>query len=103
MSTLNTPSGPPGMTRSRGSPKGPQGDRGRLPRGRRLAGSGGEPDAGFEFAGLLAFEDPVREGVREAVRDCMPPGSTLSWSPAIIRRRPSRSRRASALAERPPV
>ena len=32
--------------------------------------SGREPDAGFEFAGLLAFEDPVREGVREAVRDC---------------------------------
>jgi P-type Ca2+ transporter type 2C len=29
-----------------------------------------EPDAGFEFAGMLAFEDPVREGVREAVRDC---------------------------------
>lgn len=32
--------------------------------------SGREPDAGFEFSGLLAFEDPVREGVREAVRDC---------------------------------
>ena len=33
-------------------------------------GPGHEPDAGFEFAGMLAFEDPVREGVREAVRDC---------------------------------
>ena len=29
-----------------------------------LPGSGEEPDAGFEFAGLLAFEDPVREGRR---------------------------------------
>ena len=29
-----------------------------------------EPDAGIEFAGMLAFEDPVGEGVREAVRDC---------------------------------
>ncbi len=29
-----------------------------------------EPDGGFEFAGMLAFEDPVREGVQEAVRDC---------------------------------
>jgi Ca2+-transporting ATPase len=33
-------------------------------------GPGHEPDAGFEFAGMLAFEDPVREGVREAVQDC---------------------------------
>lgn len=33
-------------------------------------GPGHEPDAGFEFAGMLAFEDPVREGVRQAVRDC---------------------------------
>lgn len=29
--------------------------------------SGGEPDRDYRFAGLLAFEDPVREGVREAV------------------------------------
>jgi Ca2+-transporting ATPase len=29
-----------------------------------------EPVAGFELAGMLAFEDPVREGVREAFRDC---------------------------------
>lgn len=28
---------------------------------------GGEPDRDFEFAGLLAFEDPVRPGVAEAV------------------------------------
>jgi Ca2+-transporting ATPase len=28
---------------------------------------GGEPDRGFAFLGLLAFEDPVREGVRDAV------------------------------------
>lgn len=35
---------------------------------------GGEPETGFQFAGLLAFEDPVREGVREAVADCMAAG-----------------------------
>jgi len=29
--------------------------------------SGGEPDRGLEFLGLLAFEDPVRAGVKEAV------------------------------------
>jgi Ca2+-transporting ATPase len=28
---------------------------------------GNEPDRDYEFAGLLAFEDPVRDGVREAV------------------------------------
>ena len=31
---------------------------------------GGEPDRDFIFAGVLAFEDPVRDGVREAVRQC---------------------------------
>ncbi len=31
---------------------------------------GGEPDRGLELAGLLACEDPVREGVREAVHAC---------------------------------
>ncbi|MEZ5668255.1 MAG: cation-transporting P-type ATPase [Alphaproteobacteria bacterium] len=30
---------------------------------------GGEPDRGFAFAGLLAFEDPLREGVAAAVAD----------------------------------
>ncbi|MBX6313086.1 MAG: HAD-IC family P-type ATPase [Isosphaeraceae bacterium] len=35
---------------------------------------GGEPSEGFEFAGLLAFEDPVREGVREAVLECRSAG-----------------------------
>ncbi|HMB05530.1 MAG TPA: HAD-IC family P-type ATPase, partial [Isosphaeraceae bacterium] len=39
-----------------------------------LPASGGEPDSGFEFVGLLAFEDPVREGVRDAVRDCLSAG-----------------------------
>jgi Ca2+-transporting ATPase len=29
--------------------------------------SGDEPDCGYQFLGLLAFEDPVRDGVREAV------------------------------------
>jgi P-type Ca2+ transporter type 2C len=29
-----------------------------------------EPDANFQFAGLLAFEDPVREGVAEALTQC---------------------------------
>ncbi|MBS0578102.1 MAG: cation-transporting P-type ATPase [Proteobacteria bacterium] len=35
---------------------------------------GGEPDGGFQFRGLLAFEDPLREGVREAVRTCTDAG-----------------------------
>lgn len=30
-----------------------------------------EPVGGFQFAGLLAFEDPVRDGVREAIAQCM--------------------------------
>lgn len=29
-----------------------------------------EPDSAFEFVGLLAFEDPVREGVQQAVHEC---------------------------------
>ena len=33
-----------------------------------------EPEGGFAFAGLLAFEDPVRDGVREAIADCMAAG-----------------------------
>ena len=33
-----------------------------------------EPDQGFQLAGLLAFEDPVRAGVREAIADCMVAG-----------------------------
>lgn len=36
--------------------------------------TGGEPDRGFAFTGLLAFEDPVRDGVREAVRACREAG-----------------------------
>jgi Ca2+-transporting ATPase len=39
-----------------------------------LPGSGEEPSGGFEFAGLLAFEDPVREGVVEAVREATAAG-----------------------------
>jgi Ca2+-transporting ATPase len=35
-----------------------------------LPWSGGEPDRGFQFGGLLAFEDPVRHGIEEAVRQC---------------------------------
>jgi Ca2+-transporting ATPase len=35
---------------------------------------GGEPERGYEWAGLLAFEDPVREGVREAVQACQAAG-----------------------------
>lgn len=34
----------------------------------------GEPQTGFQFAGLLAFEDPVRDGVRAAIADCMAAG-----------------------------
>ncbi len=33
-----------------------------------------EPDRDFDFEGLLAFEDPVREGVREAIRACQVAG-----------------------------
>src|SRR5690606_7138455 len=33
-----------------------------------------EPGEGFTFRGLLAFADPLREGVREAVRDCATAG-----------------------------
>ena len=33
-----------------------------------------EPVTGLQFAGLLAFEDPVREGVREAVAACLRAG-----------------------------
>lgn len=33
-----------------------------------------EPEGGFQFAGLLAFEDPVRDGVREAIADCIAAG-----------------------------
>jgi Ca2+-transporting ATPase len=35
---------------------------------------GGEPDRGFELAGLLACEDPVRPGVPEAVEQCRSAG-----------------------------
>ncbi|MBZ4420227.1 cation-transporting P-type ATPase [Myxococcus sp. RHSTA-1-4] len=35
---------------------------------------GGEPDRGFRFLGLVAFEDPVRPGVPEAVRECREAG-----------------------------
>ncbi|HEU0203321.1 MAG TPA: cation-transporting P-type ATPase, partial [Burkholderiaceae bacterium] len=42
---------------------------------RRLANwPGGEPDRDYEFLGLLAFEDPVREGVVEAVRQAQAAG-----------------------------
>lgn len=33
-----------------------------------------EPDAGFDYVGLLALEDPVREGVKESVRVCQQAG-----------------------------
>lgn len=36
--------------------------------------AGGEPDRGYRWAGLLAFEDPVREGVPEAVHQCRAAG-----------------------------
>ena len=32
--------------------------------------AGGEPDRGMDFCGLLAFEDPVREGVVDAIARC---------------------------------
>ncbi|MCB1995784.1 MAG: cation-transporting P-type ATPase, partial [Rhodoferax sp.] len=38
---------------------------------------GTEPQAGFAFAGLLAFEDPVRDGVREAIQACMAAGMSV--------------------------
>jgi len=36
--------------------------------------AGGEPDRAFNFLGLLAFEDPVREGVRESIQQCRASG-----------------------------
>jgi len=36
--------------------------------------SGGEPDRGYRFAGLLACEDPVREGVADAIDACRQSG-----------------------------
>lgn len=42
-----------------------------LPAGSAVAA---EPEAGFQLAGVLAFEDPVRDGVREAIADCMAAG-----------------------------
>ena len=33
-----------------------------------------EPEAGYTFAGLLALEDPVRDGVRDAIADCLAAG-----------------------------
>ncbi|HSC05505.1 MAG TPA: cation-transporting P-type ATPase, partial [Steroidobacteraceae bacterium] len=36
--------------------------------------AGGEPERGFHLAGLLACEDPVRDGVIEAVRNCQQAG-----------------------------
>ena len=35
---------------------------------------GGEPDRGLRFEGLLAFEDPVREGVANAIAQCREAG-----------------------------
>ncbi|NNB97378.1 cation-transporting P-type ATPase, partial [Corallococcus exiguus] len=35
---------------------------------------GGEPDRGFDFAGLVGCEDPVRPGVEAAVRECRDAG-----------------------------
>lgn len=32
--------------------------------------AGGEPDRGYRFAGFLACEDPVREGVTDAIAQC---------------------------------
>jgi Ca2+-transporting ATPase len=36
--------------------------------------AGGEPTHGYRFAGLLAFEDPVREGVADAIAACRDAG-----------------------------
>ena len=55
--------------------------------------SGGEPDRGYQFIGLLAFEDPVRDGVREAlakaqgagIRVIMVTGDHLTTAAAIAR------------------
>jgi Ca2+-transporting ATPase len=36
--------------------------------------SGGEPDRGYHLAGVLAFEDPVRDGVATAIATCRTAG-----------------------------
>lgn len=38
------------------------------------AGSNSEPSSGYAFAGLLGFEDPVREGVADAAAECRDAG-----------------------------
>jgi Ca2+-transporting ATPase len=38
------------------------------------AWSGGEPDRGGRFAGLLAFEDPIRDGVIDELMECRAAG-----------------------------
>lgn len=38
------------------------------------AWAGGEPSHGFRFLGLVAFADPVRAGVREAIAECATAG-----------------------------
>lgn len=43
----------------------------KVPRGEDV---GAEPERGFDFEGLLAFEDPVRAGVRDAVVECKEAG-----------------------------
>ena len=40
----------------------------------KTAWPGGEPDRGLRFEGLLAFEDPVREGVADAIAQCREAG-----------------------------
>jgi Ca2+-transporting ATPase len=55
--------------------------------------SGGEPDRDFQFLGLLGFEDPVREGVKEAaakaqaagIRVIMVTGDHVTTAAAIAR------------------
>ena len=69
------------------------------------AGAGDEPEHGYRLAGLLAFEDPVRDGVAEAVGACRrrrhprdhghrrPPADGARGRPRGRPRRPGRRRR----------
>ncbi len=93
-----------GGARGRTRGGGPQGDRVRLARrSQSAAWAGGEPDRGLRFAGLLAFEDPVREGVRgrdRAVPRGRHPRRDGDRRPPRDRDAPWRARSASAATSR---
>ncbi len=61
--------------------------------------TGSEPEEGFAFSGLLAFADPVREGVREAVESCMEAGIGIIMITGTIPERPATIAREVGLGD----